>query len=175
VQVRDGRGVGFAEWGDPAGPPVLAFHGGPGSRLMATGCERAAGELGLRLVCLERPGFGLSDSAPSRTLIGWADDVADATRALGIEQFVVVGVSAGAPYALACGARLPELVRRVGVDEVQVLVHAADLKDPQDRCGWAGDLQLPALPQGALVQVDHHPQTGGVDERRRDRSRALKN
>src|SRR5947209_5593635 len=85
VQVRDGRGVGFAEWGDSAGPPVLAFHGGPGSRLMATGCERAAGELGLRLVCLERPGFGLSDHAPSRTLIGWADDVADATRELGIE------------------------------------------------------------------------------------------
>ena len=115
MQVRDGRGVGFAEWGDPAGPPVLAFHGGPGSRLMATGCERTAGELRLRLVCLERPGFGLSDHAPSRTLIGWADDVADATRALGIEQFVVVGVSAGAPYALACGARLPELARRVGI------------------------------------------------------------
>jgi pimeloyl-ACP methyl ester carboxylesterase len=115
VQVRDGRGVGFAEWGDPAGPPVLAFHGGPGSRLLATGCEHAASELGLRLVCLERPGFGLSGSAPGRTVIGWADDVADATRALGIEQFVVVGVSAGAPYALVCGARLPELVRRVGI------------------------------------------------------------
>jgi pimeloyl-ACP methyl ester carboxylesterase len=82
---------------------------------MVTGCEPAADELGLRLVCLERPGFGLSDRAPSRTLIGWADDVADATRALGIEQFVVVGVSAGAPYALACGARVPELVRRVGI------------------------------------------------------------
>jgi pimeloyl-ACP methyl ester carboxylesterase len=130
VQVRDGRAVGFAEWGDPAGPPVLAFHGGPGSRRMATGCERAAaGELGLRLVCLERPGFGLSDRAPSRTLIGWADDVADATQALGIVQFVVVGVSAGAPYALACGARLPDLVRRVGIVG-GVAPFAADTSEP---------------------------------------------
>jgi pimeloyl-ACP methyl ester carboxylesterase len=96
---------------------------------MVTGCEPAAGELGLRLVCLERPGFGLSDRASSRTLIGWADDVADATRALGIEQFVVVGVSAGAPYALACGARLPELVRRVGIVG-GVAPFAADTSEP---------------------------------------------
>jgi pimeloyl-ACP methyl ester carboxylesterase len=96
---------------------------------MATGCEPAAGELGLRLVCLERPGFGISDPAPHRTLVGWADDVDDATRALGVEQFVVVGVSAGAPYALACGARLPELVARVGIVG-GVAPFAADTNEP---------------------------------------------
>ena len=36
-------------------------------------------------------------------------------RALGIEHFVVVGVSAGSPYALACGARLSSRVDAVGV------------------------------------------------------------
>jgi pimeloyl-ACP methyl ester carboxylesterase len=82
---------------------------------MAVGCEEHADELGLRIVCLERPGFGLSEFAADRTVVGWADDVAAATSALGLDRFVVVGVSAGAPYALACGARLPSRIEAVGV------------------------------------------------------------
>src|SRR5437868_369085 len=101
VDVAGRRAVGFAEWGDPDGRPVVGFHGGPGSRLMAVGCEELADELGLRIVVLERPGFGLSEFAPDRTLLGWTNDVADATRALGLDHFAVVGVSAGSPYALA--------------------------------------------------------------------------
>jgi pimeloyl-ACP methyl ester carboxylesterase len=115
VHVRDGRAVGFAEWGDANGAPVVVFHGTPGSRRLALGCEDAAADLGLRLVCLERPGFGLSDPAPERALISWADDVADATRALDMGTVTVVGMSAGGPYALACAARMPSMIRRVGV------------------------------------------------------------
>ena len=115
VLLAGGRALGFAEWGDPDGRPVVAFHGDPGSRLMAVGCEELADELGLRIVVLERPGFGLSEFAPDRTLLGWTDDVADATRALGIDHFVVIGVSAGSPYALACGARLSSRIDAVGV------------------------------------------------------------
>ena len=115
MRVRDGRAVGFAEWGDANARAVVMFHGGPGSRLLGLGCEEAADRLGLRLVCLERPGFGLSDFAPDRTLIGWADDVDDATRELEMERGAVLGVSAGSPYALACGALLPSRIERVGV------------------------------------------------------------
>jgi pimeloyl-ACP methyl ester carboxylesterase len=82
---------------------------------MAVGCEELANELGLRIVVLERPGFGLSEFAPDRTLLGWTNDVADATRALGLDHFVVVGVSAGSPYALACGVRLVSRIDAVGV------------------------------------------------------------
>jgi pimeloyl-ACP methyl ester carboxylesterase len=113
--MAGGRAVGFAEWGDPGGRPVVAFHGDPGSRLMAVGCEELADELGLRIVVLERPGFGLSEFASDRTVLGWTDDVADATRAIGIDRFVVIGVSAGSPYALACGARLSSRIDAVGV------------------------------------------------------------
>jgi pimeloyl-ACP methyl ester carboxylesterase len=115
VRVADGRAVGFAEWGDPLGRPVVAFHGGPGSRLFAIGCEQLADALGLRIVCLERPGYGLSEFAADRTLLGWVDDVAEATRALDIDRFVVVGVSAGSPYALACGAGPSSRVEAIGV------------------------------------------------------------
>jgi pimeloyl-ACP methyl ester carboxylesterase len=115
ARVAGGRVIGFAEWGSPDSRPVVAFHGDPGSRLMAVGCEERADELGLRIICLERPGFGLSEFASDRTLVAWADDVAAATSALNLDRFVVVGVSAGAPYALACGARLPSRIEAVGV------------------------------------------------------------
>ena len=113
--MTGGRAIGFAEWGDPDGRPVVVFHGCPGSRLLGIGCEKVAGELGLRMVCLERPGFGRSDHVPNRTVLGWADDVADATTALGIDHFVAVGVSAGSPYALACAARPTPRLDAVGV------------------------------------------------------------
>ncbi len=64
VRLGDGRLLGYAEWGDPAGAPVLFFHGGGMSRLGAIG-ESAAGRLGVRLIGLDRPGFGLSDFQPT--------------------------------------------------------------------------------------------------------------
>src|SRR5258708_19823962 len=33
IHLRDGRALGYAEFGDPAGKPVFFFHGLPGSRL----------------------------------------------------------------------------------------------------------------------------------------------
>jgi pimeloyl-ACP methyl ester carboxylesterase len=82
---------------------------------MGTGCEDVAGELGLRLVCLERPGFGRSEYLGHRTVLGWVDDVAEAASSLGLDRFVAVGVSGGAPYALACATRLRSRLVAVGV------------------------------------------------------------
>ncbi len=83
--------------------------------MLGVGCEDLAGELGLRMVCLERPGFGHSDFRADRTVLGWVGDVADATTALGIDRFVAVGVSAGSPYALACAAHMRSRLVAVGV------------------------------------------------------------
>ena len=62
-----GRRLGFAEFGDPSGAPVLWFHGTPGGRrqfpLLGS---RAAETLGLRVVVVGRPGSGLSDPHPVR-------------------------------------------------------------------------------------------------------------
>ena len=33
VMLKDGRQLGYAEYGDPEGKPILFFHGFPGSRL----------------------------------------------------------------------------------------------------------------------------------------------
>jgi pimeloyl-ACP methyl ester carboxylesterase len=114
IRLPDGRALGYAEYGDPQGKPVLFFTGAPSSRFLhpPTGPTEA---LGARLVVLERPGFGLSDFQPRRTLLNWPDDVAAASEALGIERFAVAGISAGAPYAAACAYKIPQRLTRVAI------------------------------------------------------------
>lgn len=106
LRLPDGRRLGYADYGDPGGVPVLVFHGLPGSRYQRHPDLGLAARLGARIVAPERPGFGLSDSLPSRRLTDWAGDVAALVDALGFERFAVAGVSAGGPYALACAAWL---------------------------------------------------------------------
>ena len=61
LRLADGRQIGFAEYGDPQGLPVLAMHGTPGSRFMFALTDQAARAEALRIVAPERPGYGLSD------------------------------------------------------------------------------------------------------------------
>lgn len=115
VRLSDGRRLGFAEYGDPRGVPVFGFHGTPGSRLMLAVAETPARRCGVRLIALDRPGFGLSDFQPERTLGDWPDDVLELADALGIARFGVAGVSGGGPYALACAWKIARRLTRVSV------------------------------------------------------------
>ena len=89
---------------------MLYFHGFPGSRLEAEFADSIASDTGTRLIAVDRPGMGMSDYLPSRTILGWADDVLALADHLGIGQFSVVGVSGGAPYALVCAFKLPDRI-----------------------------------------------------------------
>lgn len=115
MRLAGGRALGYATFGAAAGPAVIFCHGVPGSRLQAGLLERAAAELGLRLVAPDRPGMGLSDLQRGRRITDWPVDVAALADALGIERFAVVGTSGGAPYALACAWRLADRVDRAAV------------------------------------------------------------
>ncbi len=116
VQLPDGRQLGYAEYGVPAGQPVLFFHGTPGSRRQVHADMGATAEkLGLRLLAPERPGYGLSSPQPDRSLLDWATDIADFTAALGIDRFSIVGFSGGGSYALACAHELPKRVDRLAL------------------------------------------------------------
>jgi pimeloyl-ACP methyl ester carboxylesterase len=84
------------------------FHGTPGSRLWFDEDAPEARRLGLRVITPERPGYGLSDPAPGRTLLDWADDVRALADALAIERFSIVGVSGGGPHAAACAFTLQD-------------------------------------------------------------------
>ncbi|WP_414620394.1 alpha/beta fold hydrolase [Calothrix sp. CCY 0018] len=114
-QLKDGRQMGYAEFGDPNGKPVFFFHTTPGARLFPHFDESIATALTTRIITIERPGYGLSDFQPDNTLVNWTQDVVQFADFLNIEQFVVAGVSGGGPYALACASEIPERIIRVGV------------------------------------------------------------
>ena len=107
IRLRDGRSLGFAEYGDPVGTPVFLFQGTPSTRLLHPD-EGVTRSLGVRLLMLDRPGFGLSDFQPGRRLLDWPDDVAEVADLLGIQRFAVVGISGGGPYVAACAKKIPQ-------------------------------------------------------------------
>lgn len=114
IRLSDARALGYTEWGDPGGAPVLGFHGTGLSRLAHLG-DAAPRAAKVRLILPDRPGYGLSDEQPGRTLLDWARDAGELADALAIERFAVFGYSGGGPYALACAAALPERVTAVGL------------------------------------------------------------
>src|SRR5690242_4253772 len=93
IRLKDGRKLGYAEYGDPKGKPLFFFHGFPTSRFHAKRTDQAAKELGIRVIAPDRPGFGLSDFQIGRTLLDFPDDVLELANYLGIKKFVVEGVS----------------------------------------------------------------------------------
>lgn len=115
LTLADGRLLGYCEYGDPNGSPVVYCHGYPASRLQAALADPVARELGLRIVSADRPGFGRSSPQPGRTLLDWPQDVAALADALDLGRFAVLGVSGGGPYALACGFALADRVTAVSV------------------------------------------------------------
>ncbi len=113
IRLADGRALGIEHLGDPAGEPLFFFHGTPGSRLVLSADDALAEIPGLRIIVPERPGYGVSDPLPGRTLLDWGDDVGQVAARLGIDTFSVAGESGGGPHALAVAAHSPDRVRRV--------------------------------------------------------------
>ena len=99
--MPDGRSVGFATYGSDVGTPVVWCHGGPGSRLEPAGFEPFVDQLGLRVIGIDRPGYGLSSPHPDRSIADWVPDGLAVADALGVQQFLAVGVSTGGAY-LVC-------------------------------------------------------------------------
>jgi pimeloyl-ACP methyl ester carboxylesterase len=108
IGLPDGRHLGFAEYGDPAGSPLFYFHGWPSSRLEARLIDSTATEMRVRVIAPDRPGYGLSDFLPDRKLTHWPEDVCALAAHLGLNRFAALGISGGGPYAAACAALIPD-------------------------------------------------------------------
>ena len=115
AQLQDGRRLGFAEYGDPAGSPVMLFHDLWGNRTLRHPDDSILTRLGIRLIGMDRPGFGLSTRKPGRSFMDVVDDTMLLAKALKIDRFAVLGYSAGGPYALACACRFPQIITRCAV------------------------------------------------------------
>ncbi len=108
IRLRDGRNLGFAEYGRSGGAPVIYFHGWPSSRLEPRAVQDVCADMGVRIIAPDRPGLGLSDFQPGRTIPDFADDTRQLADHLSLQRFAVLGVSGVGPYAAACAAKIPE-------------------------------------------------------------------
>src|SRR5262249_10636996 len=115
ILLKDGRRLGYAQYGDPQGSPILLFHGCPGSRLCGAIFDHVAREQQVRLLVADRPGYATSSPVRNGTLLGYVDDVVALCDALHLDTFAVLGVSGGGPFALACAASLATRVTRCGL------------------------------------------------------------
>ncbi|HVN53790.1 MAG TPA: alpha/beta hydrolase [Anaerolineaceae bacterium] len=113
--LLDGRRMGFAEFGDPMGRPVFVLPDLPGSRFFGRHLELAALKWRVRILCVDYPGIGLSDSCPGYRLLDWVDNLQSLAESLSLPRFAVIGISGGAPFALACATKIPERMTRAVV------------------------------------------------------------
>jgi pimeloyl-ACP methyl ester carboxylesterase len=164
VTLPDGRALGYAEWGDPNGHPVVTIHGTPGCRLNRHPSNELMASTGARFITYDRAGYGLSDRLRGRTVNDCVADITALVDALGIGEFAVTGGSGGGPHCLAVAAALPDRVTRaacvVGVAPYDAL--GADAwfagMDPENvkEFGWA--LAGEDVVHAELVVVQHEMQ-----------------
>jgi pimeloyl-ACP methyl ester carboxylesterase len=133
----DGGTWAVRQAGAADGVPLVYFHGTPGCRLEPVFADGLCADLGVRLVCFDRPGYGESTPAPF-SLSSVARTTGAIADRLGIESFATTGQSGGGPFSLACGAVLGDRVSRVGVtsgagpfQEIPGLLETLDDNDQQ--------------------------------------------
>ena len=115
VPLANGGRLAFAEYGDPAGSPVVFCHGWPSSCTMAELTDAAARELGVRIISPDRPGISESAPAAERKLLDWPPVLQQLVDYLGLTDFRMLGISGGTPYAFAGAWAFPARVGAISV------------------------------------------------------------
>ncbi len=144
LTLGNGQQLGWRQWGDPQGYPVLYCHGFPACSLEAGLAHHAAKSLQLSIIAPDRPGYGGSPYQPVRSLADWPETACLLMRALGHEHFAVAGFSGGGPYAVETAATLK--------DQVQALLLAAPvhhLGNPDLDAGMARSARM-------LIRLSQH-------------------
>jgi proline iminopeptidase len=114
----DGAAIYWELSGDPRGKPALYLHGGPGSGLGAGGYRRRFDPARHLIVGLDQRGCGRStpwaiddlDRLDGNTTAAIIDDIEALRAVLGIERWLVHGVSWGTTLALAYAIEHPQAV-----------------------------------------------------------------
>ena len=128
IKLQDGKTIGYAELGDPAGKPVLHFHGMPSSRMEVNRADfdQVASRLGARIIAIDRPGYGFSDFRPFK-IVDWPDLVSEFADRMGLEKFAVMGISSGPKYVAACAWKLPGRVEAAALVSANAPVQAPEV------------------------------------------------
>jgi pimeloyl-ACP methyl ester carboxylesterase len=113
LDLPDGRTLDVVLTGPESGRVLLWHHGTPGASTPFRLIARVAEAQGLRMVTWSRPGYGLSDRLPGRSVADVVQDAAAILDHLEVDRCVTAGWSGGGPHALALGALLADRVSGV--------------------------------------------------------------
>ncbi|MEG2423964.1 alpha/beta fold hydrolase [Glutamicibacter sp.] len=187
MPTDDGHQLYWEEFGSPGGIPALHLHGGPGGTLGASGYRNRWDLSRTRLIGFEQRGCGrsLPSAAAADTDIGefttqrLIADIETLRVGLGIEKWIINGVSWGSTLALAYAQAHPERV--VGMvlfavtttsrEEVQWITETVGALFPEawDRFSRFASSRIPAYAAGELRLVEAYAQLlGSTDLELRD-------
>ena len=114
LSLPDSRQAQLWFGGAEDGPVVLFFHGCPDTRWAARFAEAAARDADVRLLCVNRPGYGRSSRTAS-THASVADDAVAVLDLLQIGEVAALGMSVGGAYAAAFAAQHADRTRALGI------------------------------------------------------------
>ncbi|PYL39246.1 MAG: hypothetical protein DMF34_04490, partial [Verrucomicrobia bacterium] len=82
---------------------------------MAELTDQAARDLGVRIISPDRPGISGSAFQANRKLIDWPPIAREIADELAIDQFHILAISGGAPYAYVTAWEMPQRVRAIAI------------------------------------------------------------
>jgi pimeloyl-ACP methyl ester carboxylesterase len=148
IQTADGRTARFYDSGAGSGSVATMFwhHGTPQTGRILEPIATAAGERGIRVVSVARPGYEGSTARPGRSIADASADVIRVADELGIDRFFTAGASGGGPHALGCAALSP--------DRVSAVITLAGIAPYVTDYDWFGGMAAPEALRSALKGRD---------------------
>lgn len=110
LPLKNGRILGYYEYGAPGGFPLLFFHGSLSGPFFTKGFVAGLTAMGVRLYAPSRPGFGQTTTAANynQTTL---DDAVALLESIGAQDVILVAHQGGVSHAFRCAARLGERAR----------------------------------------------------------------
>lgn len=112
ILLDDGRVMGYAEYGNLDGAPMVFCHGFMSSRLFHPDIQELIKQ-DIRFIVPDRPGYGLSDPNPKHSILDWTNDLKQLLLKKNIKKINVMADDIHSAYALACAKKIPQYIEKI--------------------------------------------------------------
>jgi len=108
--LKNGRTLSYCIYGPADGTPLIAHHTICGSRQQFHHNNQIFYRHHVKVIVVDRPGYGASSYDKERKLHDWPRDLEELLEYLEITNFSLMGIQFGAEYALACSQYFGERI-----------------------------------------------------------------